>query len=425
MRLHPLLGCVGVLALLASFSRHTAAGDGPWDLDDLAKPPKYRWVDETSPIRSLIYKSEPMDGEPTEVFAFYATPGTLKGDPSHDHDLPAVVLIHGGGGTAFAQWVEIWARRGYAAIAMDLSGRRPAAPQFNSETRALIVPPDYHKIPRSRLEKGGPEQGHPQKFDSVGGEISDDWPYHAVASAIRAHSLIRSFPEVDADRTAVTGISWGGYLTCIVGSLDNRFKAAVPVYGCGFLYEGESVQKPAIDKLSPEKRKLWIEMYDPSAHLGKCEVPILFVNGTNDIHYPLNSYRRSYDLVPSDRHLRIEVGMRHSHPAGWEPEEIGLFVDQYLRDGVPLPEVSRPVVNGRTATMQVESATPIKLAQFHYTSDDGLLSKRKWQSREVKLSDSGEITVEIPEEARVWLVTVTDDRDALVSSDVMFPKGKP
>lgn len=27
------------------------------------------------------------------------------------------------------------------------------------------------------------------------------------------------------------------YMTCIAAGLDNRFKAAVPVYGCGFLHE--------------------------------------------------------------------------------------------------------------------------------------------------------------------------------------------
>ena len=53
------------------------------------------------------------------------------------------------------------------------------------------------------------------------------WCYHGVANVIRAHSLIRSFPEVDDDRTAITGISWGGFLTCIVSGLDDRFKAAI------------------------------------------------------------------------------------------------------------------------------------------------------------------------------------------------------
>lgn len=167
-----------------------------------------------------------------------------------------MVLIHGGGGTAFAEWAWLWARRGYAAIAMDLGGCKPIDPVYDANG-VPVLNQTAKADTRTRLPNGGPNQGHPEKFDSIGGDISDDWPYHAAASVIRAHSLLRSFPEVIADRTAVTGISWGGYTTCLVASLDDRFKAAVPVYGCGFLHEGESVQKPSIDKLG-DRRDQWV-----------------------------------------------------------------------------------------------------------------------------------------------------------------------
>ena len=36
-----------------------------------------------------------------------------------------MVLVHGGGGTAFAEWVKAWTSRGYAAIAMDTCGQIP------------------------------------------------------------------------------------------------------------------------------------------------------------------------------------------------------------------------------------------------------------------------------------------------------------
>ena len=95
------------------------------------------------------------------------------------------------------------------------------------------------------MPDGGPNQGDDEKFGSIDKPPTEQWSYHAVAAAIRGHSLIRSFPEVDAQRTAVTGISWGGYLTCIVAGLDSRFKAAVPVYGCGF------------SPICAELRRLW------------------------------------------------------------------------------------------------------------------------------------------------------------------------
>ena len=36
-----------------------------------------------------------------------------------------MVLVHGGGGTAEAEWVRIWNARGYAAISMDTCGCVP------------------------------------------------------------------------------------------------------------------------------------------------------------------------------------------------------------------------------------------------------------------------------------------------------------
>jgi dienelactone hydrolase len=391
----------------------------PWNVESLKAVPEMRWLDQSSPIRSLVYRNEPYEGHPTEVFAFYATPGSVSGDLSRDKDLPAVVLVHGGGGTAFAEWAWLWAKRGYAAIAMDLAGRRPPAPRFDPQTNELITGPMSDQ-PRERLMLAGPDQGYDQKFAVVGGGVHDDWIYHAVAAVIRGHSLVRSFPEVDADRTAVTGISWGGFLTCLTASLDDRFKAAVPVYGCGFLFEGESVQKPHIDRLAPERREEWIRLYDPSSHLAACRTPILFVNGTNDPHYPLDSYAKTYRLVPGPRQFRIEVAMKHSHPAGWAPREIGLFIDSHCRGGQPLPTVARPQVQGEQVTAECERSVPLTKGALHYTLDAGPLVDRRWQTIDAQLDGSRIIAPRPPTGTTIWLMSVTDERGAMVSSEVVF-----
>ncbi|MCA9037266.1 MAG: prolyl oligopeptidase family serine peptidase [Planctomycetaceae bacterium] len=403
--------------------RDSTTDKRPWPLEAWKNVPSYRWVNDTAPIRSLLYTNESFNGMPTEVFAFYATPGSLAGNPQLDRNLPAVVLIHGGGGTAFAEWVQLWAKRGYAAIAMDLSGRQPAAPEFDPDTQELIVVRDHRKIIRTRLPNGGPEHGHTEKFQNVGGDLSDDWQFHSVAAVMRAHSLLRNWPEIDRNKTAVTGISWGGYMTCLVASLDDRFQAAVPVYGCGFLYEGESVQKKQIDSLSQSQREDWINNYDPSAWLPQCRVPILFVNGTNDVHYPLNSYSRSYDLVPGSKQIRIEVDMRHGHPPGWEPKEIGVFIDHHLLGTEALPTFGKPVQKGSEVIVQLSSVVPIDRVQLHYTTDDGLLSGRKWQSVDAQFqADRNEVTAKLPDSATVALLSATDNRGAMVSTEVIFCK---
>lgn len=409
--------CSALFSLLTFSIPALAENVGPWDLDLLKKQvPPVQWMVRDKPVHSLMYEGEVFNGHPTEVFAFYASPETL-GRVKPGAKFPGVVLIHGGGGTAFAEWVHLWAERGYAAIAMDLSGSRPGDPEFDS-SGALKNPAASAKT-RTRLPRGGPDQGHAEKFGSIGGDTSDDWPFHALASVMRAHSLLRSLPEVDSQNTAVTGISWGGYTTCLAASLDDRFKAAVPVYGCGFLHEGESVQKPSIDKLA-ERRMDWVREYDPGSHLHRCRVPILFVNGTNDVHYVLDSYMKSFAGVPGPKQMRIQVKMPHGHPAGWAPREIGLFIDSHCRKGVPLPIAATPVEKDGKWIVEWDSKTTLKKAQIHFTSDEGLRSKRNWTSLDAEIHGSRVIAPVPPGTANTWFISVTDDREAMVSTEVFF-----
>ena len=155
----------------------------PWDLAALKKVPAFEWIRQKSGVHSMLYAGEKYRGKPTRVFAYYASPKTLgKGG---DDNVPGIVLVHGGGGTAFANWGELWAKRGYAAIAMDLAGWGEG---------------------RQRLPDGGPNQSHTEMFSTIDEPLENQWSYHAVANVVRGHSLLRSFKEVDADRIALTGL---------------------------------------------------------------------------------------------------------------------------------------------------------------------------------------------------------------------------
>jgi hypothetical protein len=91
-----------------------------WDLNLLNKAPEIKWLVHEGPVYSLEYQGLPYKGKNTRVFAYYATPGSLKGNPALDKDLPGVILIHAGKGHAAASWVISWAKFGYAALSMDL-----------------------------------------------------------------------------------------------------------------------------------------------------------------------------------------------------------------------------------------------------------------------------------------------------------------
>src|SRR5262249_13345549 len=121
--MRPLSGLMSLSVLLglaiAPAARGQVLTSGPWKLATLQQPPNFTWVDTAGPLRRIFYEGEPFLGRPTRVFAYYAEPALALGP------LPAVVLVHGGGGTAFPEWARQWANRGYVALAMDLGGRGP------------------------------------------------------------------------------------------------------------------------------------------------------------------------------------------------------------------------------------------------------------------------------------------------------------
>jgi dienelactone hydrolase len=409
MRVSLIMAAVALLTVGVAYAESKPTP--PWKTDQLFKAPAFEWADQKSPVHALFYTGEPFQGKPSRVFAYYATPDTLAGAaPKAGTKYPGVVLIHGGGGTAFKEWATLWAKRGYAAIAMDLAGVRP------DET-------DNKK--RTPIPQGGPGQDHVAKFETIRTEdVTDDWNYHAVANGILAHSLLRSFPEVDADRTAVTGISWGGYTTCIVASLDNRFKAAVPVYGCGFLNENSS-WLPEFEKLGPDYTKRWMKIYDPGAWLPQCRVPIFFVNGTNDAHYRMDSYMKSYNAVKlTPKKILIQVKMPHSHQSGWDPKEIGLYVDSLLgvRGEKPLSSCDPPEINGDHVKAAVRSSLPVKFVMFSYAKPGDAIHTRDWVSIPATFEDGTVTAPAPPGDSDMCFFNIADDRGAMISSPVWIKK---
>ncbi len=394
----------------------------PWDLKELSKAPKFEWVDQNSPVKSLTYQGLDYRGEPTKVFAYYGFPQSAKRDSTNPPHFPGIVLIHGGGGTAFREWVELWVSKGYAAIAMDLAGSQPIEGKNPHDRKN-----------RTRLTEGGPNQSHVEKFDAIKSDKSEHWCYHAPANVILAHSLIHSFPEVDQDRTALTGISWGGYLTCIVAGLDNRFDAAVPVYGCGFL-DNHSVFEKSITKLPSEDAKRWMQLYDPGQYLPAVQMPIFFVNGTNDFAYWLSAYQKSYEAVPesTSRNIRIQVNMPHGHPPGWAPQEIADFINEKLNNAAPLPLILNPTIKDKQVAAELAQPVPnkttklqftprkIKKAVLQYTIDEGPNHEREWYSIPLQIEGmkiSGDAP---PEKTKIWFINVTDETGAMTSSPLMM-----
>ncbi|AMV39261.1 alpha/beta hydrolase family protein [Planctomyces sp. SH-PL62] len=343
-------------------------------------------------LSAVFYEAMPWKGKRTEAFAWIGLPSLKPGEKA-----PGIVLVHGGGGTAFEAWVRLWTGRGYAAIAMDTCGTVPRGAYGKWE----------------RHENGGPPGND---FADALSAPEDQWPYHAVADVVLAHSLLRSLPEVDPDRIGLTGISWGGYLTCITSGLDPRFKFAAPVYGCGFLGEN-SVWKPEIDKLGPTGER-WLALWDPSHYLPLGRSPKLWVTGTNDFAYPLDSVRKSYLAAGGDSTLSIRLRMPHGHGgAGENPEEIRVFADSLLKGEPGLLQLSPIRRDGDSVRATYDGASHAVRAELLFTKEDGKWHERLWESTEAQVDPASKsVSARIPDSARVFFLNLYDDRGSVVST---------
>ncbi len=347
-------------------------------------------------VTAMFYDGPSWHGKPTRVFAWYGLPADLK----PGQKVPGVVLVHGGGGTAFARWVRMWTKHGYAAIAMDTCGHIPSG-----------------KAPKSVAD----EQGGPPGwggFDQVDEPVTDQWPYHAVMDVVLANSLLRSFPQVDADQIGINGISWGGYLTCIAVSLDHRWKFAIPVYGCGFLGE-DSAWLGDFAKMGPEQSASWLANWDPSHYLPQDSTPTLWVDSTNDVNYPLEILAKSYVLPPAPATRVTIVGMKHSHTAGWAPPEIMAYADGICQRGSELVKITGAGRDGQRVWASFSSATPIDSAGLNYTTDAGNWAKRKWldSPAEVDTAD-GKVSAVLPQGTTAFFMNLTDHRGLIVSTEL-------
>ena len=371
----------------------------PWDLEELSKVPEgVEWL-AGKKGGDFYFKGLPYKGKPTRVFANYKTPAMVIEDAPADANLPGIVLVHGGGGRVDSRWTTMWAKRGYAAIALDMGGAGPN---------------------RRRLEDGGPSQDDNEKF-LTDQPTEDMWTYHSVANIIRLHSLLRSFPEVDKDRTAITGISWGGYLTCIVAGLDNRFKAASPTYGCGFIHENSIWVENRFKPMTEEGRKKWVQLWDPSMYVGSTTVPMFFSNGGKDFAYPPDSWYKTYQLVKTEKNHHFVPFLRHGHLYHL-PRALEFYMDSKLKGGTPLAKVMPLKIKKGKVSAKVKSETKLISAELHYSTMGfpGDQKKREYTTLPAKLDGNTVFADLPPEDAEIWFLTVKDERKTVVASEIII-----
>ena len=148
---------------------------------------------------------------------------------------------------------------------------------------------------------------------------------------------------------------------------------------------------------------------------------MFFVDGTNDFAYLPDMYDQSYRLVKSNRNFQITLEMGHGHQQGWAPKEIEMFVSQHLTGGIPLPVVHLPrAYPDHQLIASVSTETELLLANLHYTTDTAPYPERRWNTVRAGIVDNAIVANVVAGQKQISIFTVTDGRDAVVSSPFVF-----
>ena len=327
-------------------------------VDTCAQAPKTYDADGFNPdgtVHAIFYDALPWKGKPTRVFAWIGLPAQRTGK------VPGIVVVHGGGGTAYKEWVQKWNAQGFAAISIAVEGQTDVDEKKEAKGRPVWA----------RHAFSGPARDG--TFADTKLPLKEQWMYHALADTMLANSLLRSLPEVDATKIGVMGISWGGVITSTIIGLDERFAFGIPTYGCGHLFDAENHWGKALHDNEGYK-----QVWDGMNYAERVKMPVLWLSWPQDAHFPLGCQAEHYRQTPGPRMISLVTKMGHSHPAGWNPPDSYAFAKSIVETGKPWGSSPSATTKDGHAIAVFHSAKPLTKAVLVSTTDKGFTGTRKW-----------------------------------------------
>lgn len=315
-----------------------------------------------------------------EVFAFIGYPDT----PCPKNGYPAVVLVHGGGGEAFYEWMFEWTKRGFVAIAPDYDSQYATDTEHRKEYNANCGIRGYGSLTRENLK-----EEHP-------------WVYFSVLETIKAVDILSLDKCVDSHKIMIDGISWGGFLSLIVCGTENRLQAGIINYASAFISEGSWGQEEMqLKKLSPDELRDYNAHFDPQSYLEKIKIPMLFSAGMQDTCFFVNGRKKTTERINGKKYFSYRKFFPHGHDDVFAEPVDYRFAEYILRNGEFL-----------IGEENSQNGDSIKRSVV-YTCEDCC------KSDIVSWSEASDFA-SLPKEAKSYFFTYEDENGVKTSSDVFF-----
>jgi formylglycine-generating enzyme required for sulfatase activity/dienelactone hydrolase len=163
-----------------------------------------------------------------------------------------------------------------------------------------------------------------EEFPAPGTREDAVWQIQEVQDVRRSVDYLVSRPDIDPERLAFCGFSWGGFVSSLVLTVEDRFTAAIVHSGGLANYQVRAE-------------------VDPINYVSHVRVPVLMLNGRYDLAVPFETHARPMfeRLGTPDRHKRLYV----SDTDHWIPRtelirESLAWLDDYLGPVGPAPATS-------------------------------------------------------------------------------------
>lgn len=355
-----------------------------WDKSLFTTKPQIKAVKNTNKnldffkFKSVGYM--PKHLKETWVFACIGVPDTTS-FPMPNGGYPAVILVHGGNGEVYPDWIRWWNKKGYVALAFDT---------YSNQLTEFSV--------KEINPEGGVSERNGPLNDSVDDKLNS-WTYHVVASIILSNNILRFRSDVNSDLICLTGISWGGVATCFASGVDKRFACFAPVYGAGYLYEDSKWKglndKALVNGLSGKNLQEWIKYYDPSSYLTYNIKPTLFVSGINDNCFSVKNRLKSAQLIKGKRFFAQHSDLGHGHLYNNTPEIYEFF--QHVLFGKDITIIDGIIVKDGVATLCYTSKQFDTVKFVYTTSKDEDSHKWEFIAKTVE-PINGEYSYPLPED---------------------------
>ncbi|MGQ4834491.1 MAG: alpha/beta hydrolase [Candidatus Asgardarchaeia archaeon] len=266
-------------------------------------------------VTDIFFLSEVYNGHKIWIFAEILIPLNFT------FPLPAILVIHGYGGshTSLLEFGYEIAKEGYVVILID-------APDSGQSTKYPS------KAPESLINTTiGPY---------------DSYFYHVAWAGLRAITVLEHLSDVDKNRIAVTGGSMGGIMSFIIGAIDPRVKATIPIVAGGnfedcFLAASLTVPLTTPDaKFSSEEIQKFIKYFDVYAYARLLKIPTLMLSSTNDEFFTLIGLNDTYSVISSEKWWFLAPNWHHfSAYPGWIQTTVS-FLNYVFNGGPPLPKIT-------------------------------------------------------------------------------------